>query len=46
MTFYVYGIRLIGDREVRYIGETGGPPEFRFHLHYAAARKGRIGAAA
>jgi hypothetical protein len=42
--FYVYGLRLKGDREVRYIGETSGPPELRLHLHYAAARKGRIGA--
>jgi hypothetical protein len=31
MTLYVYGLRLIGDREVRYIGETQGPPEFRHH---------------
>jgi hypothetical protein len=41
--FYVYGLRLKGDREVRYIGETSGPPELRLHLHYAAARKDRIG---
>jgi hypothetical protein len=44
MTFYVYGLRLKGDREVRYVGETSGPPEFRLHLHYAAARKARLGA--
>lgn len=42
--FYVYGLRLRGEREVRYIGETSGPPEFRLHLHLAAARKRRIGA--
>jgi hypothetical protein len=44
MTLYVYGLRLIGDREVRYIGETQGPPEYRLHLHYVAARNRRLGA--
>ena len=43
MIFYVYGLRLKGDREVRYIGETSYAPEYRLHLHYAAARKNRTG---
>lgn len=43
MRIFVYGLRLKGDRETRYVGETSGPPEYRLHLHYAAAKKGRIG---
>ncbi len=33
MSFTVYGLRLKGDKEVRYIGQTNGPIEVRLHWH-------------
>lgn len=36
--FYVYGLRVKEDREVRYVGETNSLPEFRLYGHYANAR--------
>ena|SRR5437868_14657687 len=29
MSFTIYGLRLLGDREVRYVGQTGNTPESR-----------------
>jgi predicted GIY-YIG superfamily endonuclease len=36
--FYVYGLRLKGDKEVRYIGQTNDDPIYRFRTHMTRAR--------
>ena len=39
MIFTVYGIRLKGDKEVRYIGQTNGPIEVRLAGHIMTAQR-------
>lgn len=38
MTHTVYGLRIKGDREVRYIGITGNDVQLRLHIHLMRAR--------
>lgn len=38
--FTVYGLRLKGEREVRYIGQTNGSPWVRLQGHLNTARRG------
>lgn len=39
--YTVYGLRLIGSKEVRYVGQTNGPVELRLigHINAAALRR-------
>lgn len=38
MSYTVYGLRLIGDKEARYIGQTGKPLDRRLAVHHAESK--------